>query len=444
MTPTPPSVRAVGAIAPFGLRPGITPHPGPTLPPCLTGLLPGSIAVVAGPSGSGKSRTLHALADHLRARNRPSPAPVVGPGEPPLDPATCVIDALASPLDDAIGLLARAGLAEARLFAAPIDQLSEGERHRLSLAVCMERALSHQGTWLLIDECASVLDRQTAASVCATLARWVRRVGVRAGVRLVCASAHEDLPRLLGADVIVRCAPTGDVSVAGRARTKRVKLSIERGTREDYRALAPLHYRAGVPATRAAIRRCVRTIGRERRLAGVLVVSMPTLNGSWRDLAWPGRYTSGDKRARARRINRELRCLSRVIVDPRDRGLGVGRLLVESYLHSPLTPATEAVAAMGSACPFFERAGMTAYRTPPSEADARWLDALASVGATPARAVIDPASVAAAGWVVREARRWCRAMPGVRTRLDGMTDGEMVRTASMGVLAKPIAYAASA
>ena len=115
------------------------------------------------------------------------------------------------------------------------------------------------------------------------------------------------------------------------------------------------------------------------------------------------------------------------------------------YLRSPLTPATEAVAAMGAACPFFERAGMTAYRTPPGAADARWLDALASVGRSPTDGVGAPiGTIDGHAWVVREARRWCRATPSVRARVDSMADHELVRAASAGVLARPVAYAASA
>lgn len=60
---------------------------------------------------------------------------------------------------------------------------------------------------------------------------------------------------------------------------------------------------------------------------GVLVVSMPVLNSRLRPLAWPSRYRTGDRRADARRINRELRTLSRVIVDPRVRGIGLATRL---------------------------------------------------------------------------------------------------------------------
>jgi GNAT superfamily N-acetyltransferase len=131
------------------------------------------------------------------------------------------------------------------------------------------------------------------------------------------------------------------------------RITISPGTWADYLALERFHYRAGVPATKVRI-----LAAREGdSLAGVLVVSMPTLNGRWRDLAWPGQRPR-DRRRSMRWINREVRCLSRVIVEPRFRGRSIARRLVEEYLRAPDSLKTEAVAAMGAFCPFFKAAGM--------------------------------------------------------------------------------------
>ena len=96
-------------------------------------------------------------------------------------------------------------------------------------------------------------------------------------------------------------------------------------------------------------------------LAGVLVASRPTLNGWWRELAWPGVYGGRDRTRAALAINAGLRTISRVVVDPRWRSMGGGVALVRAYLASPLTRDTETVAAMGRICPIFERAGMTRH-----------------------------------------------------------------------------------
>ncbi|MGD9689338.1 MAG: hypothetical protein AB7Q91_04110 [Phycisphaerales bacterium] len=144
--------------------------------------------------------------------------------------------------------------------------------------------------------------------------------------------------------------------------------TIERGCMADYRALARFHYRAGDPAPGSRVWVCRRAPNGAARadpraaspgeIVGVLVVSRPVLNGPWRDAAWPGRFSPLDRRLGARRVNRELRVISRVVIDPRARAMGLGSRLVRAYLRRPLTRRTEALAAMGAACPMFARAGM--------------------------------------------------------------------------------------
>jgi len=198
-------------------------------------------------------------------------------------------------------------------------------------------------------------------------------------------------------------------------------IRYEPGERGDYQRLARFHYRDAPPATFATVRRAV-----DDELgitAGVLVVSYPTLNSAWRDLAWPGRYSSGDKRERAQRINRELRCISRVIVEPRFRAMGIARELVRRYLDAPLTAATEAHAAMGEACPFLARAGMVEYRPGPSHAASRLIDALAWARVEPWM-LLDPGNRTAPGPVTdhpvlaRELRIWARADRVARRHAD--------------------------
>ncbi|HYE01768.1 MAG TPA: GNAT family N-acetyltransferase [Phycisphaerales bacterium] len=332
------------------------------------GLGAGGVCLVTGPSGSGKSTLLGALRARggcveagraLRARLLASGTALVELG---------VWRGLG--LEARLGRLARAGLAEARLFARRPAELSEGELARLVAAAGLEEA-RRVGAWgVVIDEFASLLDRVTARGVAAGLARWVRG---GAGPRLVVASAHEDMEGFLAPDVAVRCRLGGGAEVAWRAgsggrsaRASGQRIDLEPGTRADYAALARFHYRAGAPATMVGVVRAVEP-GRGE-LAGVLVVSMPTLNGPWRELAWPGRYAGPDRRRGLRRLNAEVRTISRVVVEPRYRGLGLGRRLVEAYLRRPLTAATEAVAAMGGACPFFARAGMREYEVGPGGA----------------------------------------------------------------------------
>jgi GNAT superfamily N-acetyltransferase len=226
-----------------------------------------------------------------------------------------------------------------------------------------------------------------------------------------------------------------------------VEFEIVAGTMRDYAALARHHYRPD-PLTTVARREdgspaVLAARDGAGRLAGVLVVSMPTLNGAWRELAWPGRFRSGDKRADAARLNRELRRISRVIVHPAFRSCGVATALVASYLNDPLTRMTEAVAAMGRSCGFFERAGMTAYHLPPRRRDARLLDALAGVGLEPWELLLEarPAAVLSRHpWLAREARLWADAHGATRA-LAAAPAPDLLAYACARVACTPIAYA---
>ncbi len=157
-------------------------------------------------------------------------------------------------------------------------------------------------------------------------------------------------------------------------------ITIEAGTPADLNPLSRFHYAAGRPGPIARVLRAVD----DGETIAVLVASMPTLNGRWRAVAWPGEYDTPDKRANALRLNHDVRVISRVIVDPRYRGRGLAVRLVRAYLDNPCTARTEALAAMAHACPFFERAGMQRIDLPPSKADAKLLRAMARHDLEPA------------------------------------------------------------
>ena len=141
------------------------------------------------------------------------------------------------------------------------------------------------------------------------------------------------------------------------------QIRICRGARSDYAALAAYHYRAAAPVAVALVGvawhrvrgRCVR--------AGVVVLTMPWLNNAARQAATANRFTLRDPRARARRLNRELRTIAGVVVHPRYRGIGVGRRLVRWALQHAGTRYVEATAQLGHLHPVFLRAGMHAVAT---------------------------------------------------------------------------------
>ncbi|MDX9910564.1 MAG: AAA family ATPase [Phycisphaerales bacterium] len=398
------------------------------------------IVLAVGPSGSGKSCLLRAVRAELathRARVHAVRASTrdVLPGALHACPKTT------------LSCLAAAGLADATLLATPASRLSDGQRARLALAramVALQRSRAAQRV-LVIDELGSNLDTPTARSLARALNAWARRE--RVGV--VAATVRDDLVAYLAPDIVVRthlgASPVIE-SHGGERAEALAHLRIEPGSREDWQSLARFHYRPGDPATIVGVLRAV-DIEREE-LAGVLVVSMPTLNALHRDLAWPDRYTRGCKRERARRINHELRCISRVVVDPRYRAAGVATSLVCAYLRNTLTAATEAIAAMGASCPFFERAGMTAYHTPPRPRDARLLDALVHAG-VPEHLVADVGGLSHLlgrhPWLKREAVAWARKSRSTRGGITRHGDAACVQSLAQciarHVSLAPVTYA---
>ncbi len=161
----------------------------------LLDLPDGSIALVNGPSGSGKSSLLRAIVDACAKRELRTER------ARPMRSARAPVELVGRDLHDALGTLAQSGLADARLIVRPARTLSDGESWRLGLARAMSRVVrSKHETVVIADEFCSLLDRVTAAGVCRSLRRWIDRVGRG---RFVLATAHDDVRCWLSPDVLV-------------------------------------------------------------------------------------------------------------------------------------------------------------------------------------------------------------------------------------------------
>lgn len=234
-------------------------------------------------------------------------------------------------------------------------------------------------------------------------------------------------------------------------------LAIVPGIRADYLALKPHHYRPGHPMTMTRILSIYdrtpsasdRFLSRSAKAnpVAVLVESLPALSCRLRDEALGGRYGHLRPRPRATLLNQEIRCISRVIVDPRWRGLGLAVRLVRHALSTATTRYTEALAVMGRVSPFFERAGMRAYERPALEAEQRALAALCFAGIAP-RALALPAAVEKCvhalpdqqrAVLVRELQRWYRTAAG-RGALRSPSLTDLLSAAQRSLLSSPIYY----
>ena len=170
------------------------------------------------------------------------------------------------------------------------------------------------------------------------------------------------------------------------------RLVLERGAAADYRALAHFHYAAGAPATWAGVwavryfeervgakgQGCDETRDKDGALSfhsartkrtqpatvAVAVLSYPVPSCRPRE-RWFG--LTGTRAENLVFANANLRTISRVVVHPQFRSLGLSTLLVRCLCEHCDTRFVEAIAMMGRAHPLFDRAGMT--RTNPDAPD---------------------------------------------------------------------------
>jgi hypothetical protein len=146
-------------------------------------------------------------------------------------------------------------------------------------------------------------------------------------------------------------------------------LEIIKGGIDDYRRLSVYHYRdcgCGPYVAIYAIVAVGRLVGRmgppSGGPAGVIVYTMPVPGAELRNVALGGILTGLDRKSRLLFINKNIRTISRVIIEPRFRSLGLAARLVRETAEKIDVPIIEALAVMGRVNNFFERAGMTAYR----------------------------------------------------------------------------------
>ncbi len=161
------------------------------------------------------------------------------------------------------------------------------------------------------------------------------------------------------------------------------QLEFVRADITAYRSLERFHYRGGGLGPTCAIYALAERCLRRRKTAdyaGVIVYGPAVLNSAARDAATGGYFAGRSKREKLALLNRYVRRISRVIVEPRYRGLGLGVRLVRETLGLVGTAMVETTAMMGYLHPFFERAGMRAYAPGPDAIRERLRQALTAAG----------------------------------------------------------------
>jgi len=327
-------------------------------------LAEGDVAYVTGDSGSGKSALLRALKGDLREA-------AADIDDLEIDEDVPIVDTVGGSFSEALSLLSRVGLNDAFLFLRRYTELSDGQRYRYRIA----RMIDEGKPFWLADEFCSTLDRTTAKIVAFNIQKLARR----SGATLVVATTHVDLEDDLAPSIFVRKGWGEEIEVEYRGGveasccTVAEGIRIREGTRDDYHRLAYLHYRAGgfpVP-------RCIYAMERQGEVIGVIVYSYPPVRVAGRRRAVG--YSPGMDE-----LNASWAVISRVIVHPKYRTIGLGNRLIRETLPIQGCDHVELIAVMAQYNPFAERAGMRLIQvSEPHGSVVKAIDDLQSLGFNP-------------------------------------------------------------
>ncbi|MCD6528756.1 ATP-binding cassette domain-containing protein [Candidatus Bathyarchaeota archaeon] len=297
---------------------------------------PTDIVYITGDSGSGKSVLLRAMKKDLGDE-------AIDIDEVKVDPDKPIVETIGERFDEALELLSRVGLNDAYLFLRRYSELSEGQKYRYKLAKLMESGKQ----WWVMDEFCSTLDRDTAKIVAFNVQKQARRMGKA----VIAATTHTDLLEDLAPSVHIHKGWGKKIEVKyypnriNRECSIVREMRIEEGAYRDYKQLSDFHYRSKA----SPYPRKIFTLKRGSEVCGVIVYNHPPMNVKGRSLVWKGSF---DK------LRSELSTISRVIIHPKYRSVGLGQKIVRETLLLAGTPHVETVAVMARYNPFFEKAGM--------------------------------------------------------------------------------------
>lgn len=272
------------------------------------------ILYITGESGSGKSTIAREMFKNYTAEKVPDTKLFLWGGQTEAQQVKT------------LSILTLVGISDATMFVSSYNELSDSQQARARIAL---EIMSDKKT-IVVDEFLSTLDRKTAKAVAYCIQKAVRSFGKRA----VFITAHDDLSDYLMPDYIIRGKSFPSNFVVEKYQTdifnnKILKdVTFRYGDKHEYKnlGLGELHYK--------------------------------------------GKYTGGTKEYLYADLNGEVigvlvstyrrsdggRRISRVVIHPSYRGIGIGVAIVKKYISD--FPNADVIAAMARINPVFEKAGM--------------------------------------------------------------------------------------
>lgn len=229
--------------------------------------------------------------------------------------------------NDTLHTLCSCGLSDASLFILRYNQLSDSQKYRAKIADC----LLSEARELILDEFLATLDRDAACAIAFLVQKLVRKKNLPS----IFVTSHTDLEPYLMPDLVIKgtAFPSHWTSYSTQYTTPFQDIRFEFADKEFYRqcTLGDLHYKGKYTG---GVKEIVVAKYRDKPV-GILLSVYQKINGE------------------------EGRRISRVVIHPNYRGIGIGSKIVQSYLcWTKDKYHTDAVAAMGRYNPFFSFAGM--------------------------------------------------------------------------------------
>jgi ABC-type lipoprotein export system ATPase subunit len=297
---------------------------------------PTDIILITGDSGSGKSTLLKALKKDLGEE-------AIDINTIPIEADKPIIETTGKTLQQALELLSKTGLNDAFLFLRTYTQLSDGQKYRYKLAKLAET----RKQWWITDEFCSTLDRDTAKIV----AFNIQKIARQNSKALIAATTHTDLLQDLNPSIHIHKRYGKEITINYYPNTLQKQCSltkemrIQKASSKDYKQLSQFHYRStSLPTPRRIFK-----LTRKDELCGIIVYSHPPPLMFGRRRIWKGSF---------KQLQEQFSTISRVIIHPKYRAIGLGKKLVRETLWKAGSPYVETLAVMAKYNPFFEKAGM--------------------------------------------------------------------------------------
>ncbi len=263
-----------------------------------------------------------------------------------VDDDEVVINSVGKSQEEAMALLGVVGLSEAFVMLRKYKELSEGQKYRYKLA----KMIAIDGDAFFIDEFGATLDREMAKVLAYCIQKWARKNKKM----VVAATTHRDLIEDFNPSIVI------DKKFGQTTQIKHYEsplqqfslinyMKIEPATKEDYEYLKGFHYLQGNPA--APKYRFKLTYKGET--IGIIVYTLTFRALHFRNQLFP------EYKNNIQKVNSDILRISRIIIHPKFRGIGLAQELVKQTLPLVNARIVECVAAMAKYNPFFEKAGMT-------------------------------------------------------------------------------------